>query len=85
MRSDNDSEDFSSGNEIGRADGRYHLAQQMRVLVCALVTAHKRDDSNAFWATVEIIKVTLGNEATFSDSDWAIFRGDAKSALGSEA
>ena len=43
------------------------LAQEMRVLFCALITAHKRDDWCAFWAIVEITKSHLGTYANFTD------------------
>ena len=48
----------------------------MRVIFCALVTAHKRQDEAAFFATVEITKAMLSRYANFNEEDWAIFRGD---------
>ena len=48
----------------------------MRILFCALITAHKRRDDNAFWATVEIAKHQLSKYANFNDEDWALFRND---------
>ena len=56
------------------------LAHEMRVILCALITAHKREDSNSFWATVEIAKTHLGTYAAFSDDEWAVFRDDKKRA-----
>jgi hypothetical protein len=56
--------------------GKVEVAHEMRVLFCALITAHKRKDFNAFWATVEIVKHNLGQYANFSDDDWAVFRND---------
>jgi hypothetical protein len=53
------------------------MAQEMRVLLCALITAHKRKDNTAFFATVDIAKKTLSEYANFSDEDWAVFRGDS--------
>ena len=71
-----------SGVELGEASGRaitgYDLAQQMRVILCSLITAHKKDDFCAFWASVEIAKTTLSQYANFSDEDWRLFRGDER-------
>ena len=62
--------DFSASAE------KYFMAQEMRVLFCALVTAHKRNDNSAFWATVDIAKVVIGQHANFNEEDWALFRRD---------
>lgn len=68
------------GRTLGEADGRglaqWEMANEMRVLFCALITSHKRDDANAFWATVEIAKTTIGKYANFDEDDWAVFRND---------
>jgi len=58
------------------ATHQWFIANEMRVLFCALITAHKRKDFNAFWATVEIAKTTLSKYANFNDDDWAVFRND---------
>lgn len=62
----------------GEFIGSYNTAQQMRVLFCALITAHKREDHTAFWATVEIAKHQLSSWANFDAEDWALFRDDTK-------
>lgn len=54
------------------------LAHEMRVCVCALITAHKREDWNGFWAAVEITKAALGQYILITDEEWAIFRDDTK-------
>ena len=68
---------LSEGHEIGEGTGRcstgWHIAQEMRVLFCALITAHKREDYSAFYATVEIAKTTLSKYVNFNDEDWAVF------------
>ena len=69
--------DFKAGQKFGEEHGKYELAQQMRVLVCALVTAHQKADFHAFWATVEIIKSHLNVYVSFDEEDWDIFRGEA--------
>lgn len=67
-----------NGVEIGVAEGRaiaeWKIANEMRVLFCALISAHKREDHNAFWATVEIAKSTIGKYANFDENDWSVFR-----------
>ena len=55
----------------------YKIANEMRVILCALITAHEREDSSAFWATVEIAKTVVGKYANFNDEDWAVFRKDS--------
>ena len=55
---------------------RWKMANEMRVLFCALVTAYKRNDSLAFWATVEITKKTLRQHINISDEEWHVFRSD---------
>ena len=71
---------MAEGHEAGEGAGHdmaaWKIANEMRVLFCALITAHKREDPNAFWATVEIAKATVGKYANFDDEDWAVFRGD---------
>lgn len=71
---------MSEGIDIGEGQGKclngYFMANEMRVLLCALITSHKRRDEQAFFATVEIAKATVGKYANFSDEDWAVFRGD---------
>lgn len=54
----------------------WKVAQEMRVLFCALITAHKRKDEIAFYATVEIVKKSLSQYANFDEEDWALFRRD---------
>ena len=71
-------EGYEAGNGSGKAIGQWEAANEMRVILCALITAHKREDGLAFWATVEIAKTTLGKYANFDDEDWALFRGDSK-------
>jgi hypothetical protein len=83
------SEDFRDGWERGMTEGEkfgyerglrnagWKTAQEMRVLFCALITAHKRRDESAFWATVEIAKQNLSQHANFNAEDWALFRRDA--------
>jgi len=70
---------MSEGHDLGEGEGRclaeWKMANEMRVLLCALITAHKREDSNAFWATAEIAKTVIGKYAVFDDEDWAVFRG----------
>jgi hypothetical protein len=70
-----------NGVEIGTNSGEFlaghKIANEMRVILCALITAHKREDSNAFWATVEIAKTVVGKYANFNDEDWAVFRKDS--------
>ena len=66
----------SEGIDEGAQLALYQMAQKMRVLFCVLVTAHKRGDSCAFWAAVEIIKHELGEHAFFNAEDWALCRGD---------
>lgn len=69
-------------HEIGVSEGRgiteYMMAGEMLVLFCALITAHKRRDEDAFFSTVEIAKKTLGSYRKFSPEDWAVFRGDRR-------
>ena len=69
-------EGVKSGQENGETVGKYMLANQMRVLLCALIAAHKKEDHSAFWSTVEIAKATLNQSANFTDDEWAIFRND---------
>lgn len=79
---------FATGAAEGFADGRaleqeatsYLVANEMRVLFCALITAHKRDDENAFWATVELTKKVLGTYANFDEKDWRVFDGKQSEA-----
>lgn len=82
------SEDFRNGWEKGYVEGegfgyerglrnaKWRTAQEMRVLFCALITAHKRHDDSAFFASVEIAKHHLSQYANFDDEDWALFRLD---------
>ena len=71
---------MKEGHELGEGSGRcftgWKIAQEMRVLFCALITAHKRHDGLAFYATIEILKTTLSKYANFNDEDWAVFRRD---------
>ncbi len=71
---------YSEGHDAGECFGRdiatWQMAHEMRVLFCALITAHKRKDHQAFWSTVEIAKSTVGKYANFDDEDWSVFRGD---------
>jgi hypothetical protein len=69
---------FKSGDKLGSVVGQYKMANEMRVLFCALITAHTKKDDSAFWSTVEIAKATLNQHANFSDAEWDIFRGPAK-------
>ncbi len=69
-------EDYKMGENAGYDVAKWHIAQEMRVLFCALITAHKRDDNSAFFATVDIAKTTLAKYVRFNDEDWALFRGD---------
>lgn len=68
------------GYELGKNEGEgftgYKIANEMRVLFCALITAHKRNDYRAFYATVEIVKTTLSKYCNFNEEDWAVFRND---------
>ena len=41
---------FKEGVINGEGYAEYKIANEMRVILCALITAHKREDSNAFWA-----------------------------------
>lgn len=68
-------EGFADGKALEKTATAYMVASQMRVILCALITAHQRDDHNAFWATVEIGKKTLSSYANFSEEDWRVFRG----------
>ena len=73
-------DDFVGWHEVGEASGKgvaqWKIANEMRVLFCALVTAHKREDSLAFWATVAITKSIISKYANFDDEDWDVFRSD---------
>ena len=70
------------GRALGESEGagisQWTIANEMRVILCALITSHKREDENAFWATVEIAKVVIGKYADFDDGDWAVFRSDQR-------
>ena len=68
---------FKEGVINGEGYAEYKIANEMRVILCALITAHDRDDSSAFWATVEIAKTVVGKYANFNDEDWAVFRKDS--------
>jgi hypothetical protein len=70
------SDAFRSGEAIGEKYGQHKVADEMRVILCALITAHKRKDTMAFWSTVEIAKTVLGKYAIFNEEDWALFRND---------
>ena len=72
-------EGYEIGEGAGRGMSEWKIANEMRVLFCALITAHEREDTNAFWATVEIAKVTVWKYAIFDDEDWSVFRGDTPS------
>lgn len=67
---------FDCGNEWGETTIKMSMANEMRVLFCALITAHKRNDEFAFYATVEIVKTILSKYWNFNDEDWAVFRKD---------
>lgn len=69
-----DRNSFIEGKKFGEWFGNVKLAQKMRVILCALITAHKKQDEEAFWATVEIAKATIGERINFSEEEWAIFR-----------
>ena len=68
---------FQQGQEFGYERGLRNvgclIADEMRVLLCALVAAHKHGDDSAFWATVAITRTNLSLHATFSEEDWALF------------
>ena len=66
---------FEDGFNSGKAVGQLLMAEEMLVLFCALITAHKVAPV-AFWPTVEIVKKTLASYAGFDDDDWAMFRKD---------
>lgn len=67
-------EGFKTGNKLGESTGFYMMANQMRVLFCALITAHQKKDDLAFWSTVEIVKANINQHAVFTDKEWDIFR-----------
>lgn len=67
---------FTEGEISGKRFAEYIVAQEMRVLFCALITAHKRHDDSAFFATVEIAKHHMSKYVDFDDEDWALFRRD---------
>lgn len=71
-------EGFKTGVGNEKTVSQYFMAQEMRVLFCALITAQKVNDSIAFFATVEIVKKTLSAYANFEEKDWDIFRTDIK-------
>ena len=64
--------------QSGKADANYLMAEEMRVLFCALITAHKVNDYGAFYATIEIVKKTLAAHIKYEDKHWDIFRTDKK-------
>lgn len=68
-------EGFSDGKALEKQATAYEVAQEMRVLICALVTAYKQEDSIAFWATVELAKKALGAYANFENRHWSVFDG----------
>ena len=53
---------FKEGVINGEGYAEYKIANEMRVILCALITAHKREDSNAF----------LGNGRNSKDRCWKI-------------
>ena len=71
---------MAEGHDLGEGAGRglaeWKIANEMRVLFCALITAHKRHDGLAFYATIEIVKTVLSKYANFDEEDWAVFRRD---------
>lgn len=67
---------YRDGCAAGETVMAYEMANQMRVLFCALITAHKRNDGLAFYATVEIVKGVLGKYVNFNEEHWAVFRRD---------
>lgn len=67
---------FNSGITSDAMVNKWLVAHEMRVLFCALITAHKRRDDSAFFATVKIAKSHLSKYANFDDEDWALFRCD---------
>lgn len=69
---------FREGTNSGESMAQWKVANEMRVILCALITAHKREDANAFWATVEIAKAVAGKYVNFNDEDWAVFSGDSR-------
>lgn len=68
-------EGFAEGRALEENANGYFLANEMRVLLCALITAHKQQDELAFWATVEVAKKALSHHANFDEKDWKIFDG----------
>ena len=83
------SEDFRNGWEKGHQEGQKFgyerglrngglvIANEMRVLLCALIAAHKRCDDGAFSSTVVMAQRSLSVHVNFSDEDWNLFRCDA--------
>lgn len=75
---------FKQAWEQGRVFGQYAMTDEMRVLFCALITAHNKNDDSAFFATVEIVKTTLRARRNFSEDEWHIFRYPVKAKYGIE-
>jgi hypothetical protein len=68
--------EYAAGQQSGEAIAGWRIAQEMRVLFCALVQLGKKGDSSAYWAMVKIIQNNLSQYVNFEEEDWAIFRGD---------
>lgn len=77
MSDDNPHDTYKEGHRDGLFWGQFHLAGKMRVLIAALLTAKEKEDSLAFWDTVEIIKIVLGKYQNFTEEEWHIFRPDS--------
>lgn len=73
-------EGFAEGQALEKNATAYTVANEMRVLLCAIITAHKQEDELAFWATVELAKKALGSYANFDEKQWRIFDGKQREA-----
>ena len=69
---------YADGFQHGTFSQGHEIAQAMRVLLCALMAAHKRNDEAAFLATFEIAKHQLSKYDDFNNHDWYLFRHGKK-------
>jgi hypothetical protein len=77
-----DFKNFQDGHDMAEAEGaafsQWKMANDMRILFCALITCYKREDYLGVESTIEIIKNNLSQYVKFKDEDWAVFRNDIK-------
>jgi hypothetical protein len=73
---------FIDGHDMGGAEGaafaQWKMANDMRILFCALITCYKKEDYLGVESMIEIIKNNLSQYVKFKDEDWAVFRNDIK-------